>query len=354
MDFEQRLIILKQIDLFQSLTDEELTFFAKAISPINLKDETVLFHEGDVSQDMYILVSGSLQIFKKNRRLTTIYPPDYVGEMSLIDDQPRSATVIAASGSMLFKITVEQFETFAERPKTLIAILKTLSRRIRQDNELISAEFSRANILIHDMRNTISAFLMLDLLEKTDIDDKQRKYLSILQKGRHDLAEMLEEALANAKRLDFDKKAGSYSLLNLIKELADGDFSVHPDISNKDIVLDLSENLPEFFFNRTDIRRVITNLVINAAQACRPKDSISISLSKKDDLAEVTVSDPGCGIQENIKNKIFLPNFSNKKGGSGFGLASCKQIIEEQHGGTLSFTSDLDNGSTFTFTLPIK
>jgi len=352
MEFQQRLAILKQIDLFQSLTDGELKRFAKAIIPVLSKDETVLFHEGDSGGEMYILVAGSLQIYKKNRRLTSIFPPDYVGEMSLIDDKPRSATVIAAPGSELFKITAQQFATFIESPLPMVSMVKTLSRRIRRDNELISAEFTKANVLIHDMRNTISAFLMLDLLEKSSTDEKQLKYLRLLQKGRRDLSEMLDEALANAKCLQFNKATKTNSLTELINELAVCDFTVHPDLTDKKIVLNVTD-IPPFLFNSTDIRRVISNLVINAAQASKPKSSIQICLTSQNSLAKISISDQGSGIPANIQNKIFLPHFSTKAGGSGFGLTSCKQIIEEQHGGRLSFTSTTGQGCTFSFTIPI-
>jgi two-component system sensor histidine kinase HydH len=353
MEPRQLLTILKQIDLFQSMTDEELEVFSKTITPIHIEKEITLFQEGEIGRDMYILVGGSLQIFKKNRCLTTIFPPDYIGEMSIIEDKPRSATVIAAAGSDLFQITSQQFETFFERPQTLISVIRTLSSRIRRDNELISAEFSKANILIHDMRNTISAFVMLDLLKKSCTDEKQLKYIGLMQKGRHYLAEMLEEALANAKRQHFSKEAKVNSITDLIEELAACDFSVHPDLTDKEIILDLADEVPMFSFRRTDIRRVISNLVINAGQASRSDDSIRISLTLGDKMVSVSVTDQGCGIPANIQNKIFLPNFSSKENGSGFGLASCKQIVEEQHCGILSFTSKAGQGSTFNFSLPL-
>ncbi len=347
--------ILRKIDLFQSMTDEELDRLTQVISQVEIEGETELFHEGDVGRDMYILVEGSLQIYKKNRRLTAIFPPDYVGEMSIFDDKPRSATVIATAGSKLFVITTKQFDRyFVDRPQALVAMIKTMSRRIRQDNELVSAEFTKANILIHDMRNTISAFLLLDLLQKTCQSPRDLEYLNLMQRSRRDLAEMMNEALANAKRLNYQKESRDSSLVDLIEELIESDFTVHPDLTDKRITFNFTDNIPKFTFQRTDIRRVITNLAINAAQASESNASILISLSQNDGQAIISFVDEGCGILAEIQNKIFLPHFSSKEGGSGFGLASCKQIIEEQHGGLLSFTSQVGKGSTFVFTLPMN
>lgn len=353
-DMQQRLEILKQVDLFQSLTETELECFARDISEIQIEKESVLFSEGDIGRDMYILAKGSLLIFKKNRRITTISPPDYIGEMSIIEDKPRSATVIAAPGSKMFKITSEQFERyFAERPESLVSMIKTLSRRIRRDNELISAEFARANILIHDMRNTVSAFLLLDLLEKNCQDEKQLKYISLMQRSRRDLAEMMEEALANAKRMHFHKETCNNSLSTLIEELAASDFILHPDLEDKKVELDLCTDLPEFIFSRTDIHRVLANLAINAGQASKAGDLIRIKLSRTQDHAVVAITDQGSGIPEDIQKKIFLPHFTTREHSSGFGLSSCKEIIEEQHGGKLSYETKAGLGTTFTFTLPL-
>jgi len=354
MNIQIRLDILKQIDLFQSLSETELECFAQDISDVQAEKELVLFSEGDIGQDMYIIAEGSLRIFKKNRRITTISPPDYVGEMSIIEDKPRSATVIAAAGSKMFKITSEQFERyFAERPKSLVSMIKTLSRRIRRDNELIAAEFTKANILIHDMRNTVSAFLLLDMLEKICQNEQQRKYINLMQKSRRDLAEMMEEALANAKRLHFHKKMCNNSLSALIEELAVSDFVLHPDLADKKIELDLCTDLPDFAFSRIDIRRVLANLTINAGQASETSDSILIKLSRTKNHAAVAITDQGSGIPADIQNKVFLPHFTTREQNSGFGLASCKEIIEEQHGGKLSYETKVGSGTTFTFILPI-
>ena len=97
-----------------------------------------------------------------------------------------------------------------------------------------------------------------------------------------------------------------------------------------------------------------TNLVINAGQASKPGDTINIHLLRTDEQAVVEVSDQGCGIDDEIKSKLFMPHFTTKLTGSGLGLASCKQIIEVKHGGTLSCHTNGGQGTTFKFTLPFQ
>ena len=70
-------------------------------------------------------------------------------------------------------------------------------------------------------------------------------------------------------------------------------------------------------------------------------------------LAEITISDTGIGIPEKDQPNIFTPNFSTKTSGTGLGLAITKKIIEE-HGGSISFTSQVGTGTTFNIQLPLN
>jgi len=77
-------------------------------------------------------------------------------------------------------------------------------------------------------------------------------------------------------------------------------------------------------------------------------------VSKKNGQAEVQIEDQGCGIPEDLAEKIFEPHYTTKENGNGLGLSSCRQIIEERHGGTLTFRSSPGLGTTFIFTLPLE
>jgi len=105
--------------------------------------------------------------------------------------------------------------------------------------------------------------------------------------------------------------------------------------------------------DRTQLIRVITNLVKNAIQAISQIDNPKVDIELTDDSKNVIiiVSDNGHGITDENKPKVFEPKFTTKTSGIGLGLAMIKNIIET-YNGNITFTSNEGEGSTFKVTLP--
>jgi signal transduction histidine kinase len=105
--------------------------------------------------------------------------------------------------------------------------------------------------------------------------------------------------------------------------------------------------------DRTQLIRIITNLVKNAIQAISQVDNpkVDIELGDNNENFFITVSDNGHGISDENKHKVFEPKFTTKTSGMGLGLAMIKNIIET-YKGTITFTSTESEGSTFKVTLP--
>ena len=105
--------------------------------------------------------------------------------------------------------------------------------------------------------------------------------------------------------------------------------------------------------DRTQLIRVITNLVKNAIQAVpevlNPK--IVVSVSSEESMAKISVADNGKGIDQEFRDKIFEPKFTTKSSGMGLGLGMVKTIVET-YGGSISFTSQPGKGAVFTIRIP--
>ena len=106
-------------------------------------------------------------------------------------------------------------------------------------------------------------------------------------------------------------------------------------------------------FDRTQLIRVVTNLVKNAIQATKntSEPQIMVSVDASDTVVIIAVMDNGIGISEENKPKIFQPKFTTKTSGMGLGLAMVKNIVET-YSGSITFVSQEGKGTTFTVTFP--
>ena len=126
------------------------------------------------------------------------------------------------------------------------------------------------------------------------------------------------------------------------------------DIFNEDYIVFSSDN-DEIIakFDRTQLIRVVTNLVKNSIQAIPDtKDpKIIVKVQSQNKNVVISVSDNGAGVLEENKHKVFEPKFTTKTSGMGLGLAMVKNIVE-MHNGTISFISQPNSVTTFTVTIP--
>ena len=354
MQLDERLAFLGKIDLFSSFSAVDLAEFAAKVDEVNLSEGDLLFCQGEPVHDMYILVAGRLKVFRESRTITLVEPMDYVGEMAIIEQKVRSASVQALRPSLLLRVTLELFrEFFSRQPPSLVAMMTTLSQRIRRDTEDIAAECEKANMMIHDMKNLLSPFYLLEVLEKKVPEVGGHRYVEYMTLARDNLLLMMEEALASAKRMEWPSRKAAHSLPDLVRGVVASEFAAHPDLAGKELRVRVAEELPEFAFSSLDIRRVLNNLIVNAAQASSPGSAIEVEVGRHDSQAVVRVKDQGKGIPDTLKDKIFQSHFTTKAQGNGLGLASCKFIIEKRHGGELYFESQPGRGTTFVFTLPL-
>ncbi|MCL6503658.1 MAG: PAS domain S-box protein [Pirellulales bacterium] len=131
-----------------------------------------------------------------------------------------------------------------------------------------------------------------------------------------------------------------------------------------EVELHLDPELPEIECLPGPLNQVILNLVINAAHAIEKvlprasaeKGTIHISTSSGPDSVELRVSDSGCGIPPEIRDRVFDPFFTTKEvgKGTGQGLAIARNVVVDKHGGSISFESEVGRGTTFVVRLPLK
>lgn len=107
------------------------------------------------------------------------------------------------------------------------------------------------------------------------------------------------------------------------------------------------------YADRGMIEQVLINLLKNAVEACSESLSpeVRIEAFRRDGIPVITISDNGSGIVPEALDKVFVPFFTTKPGGSGIGLSVCRQIMN-RHGGNITVTSEMEKGTVFTMLFP--
>jgi CRP/FNR family transcriptional regulator, cyclic AMP receptor protein len=144
--------LLRKVPLFDGMTSAQLRKLASALTQVTISGSTPIFREGDSSNSMYIISEGKVRISKNvpgigEEALAILEPGQYFGEMSLIEDGPRSADAIAHSTCTLFELSRHKLDEVMFTDKELATVLlwtfvRTLSGRLRETNDKIRAFFA--------------------------------------------------------------------------------------------------------------------------------------------------------------------------------------------------------------------
>jgi CRP-like cAMP-binding protein len=140
---------LMEIPLFDGLRGTELKTIAKHMSYFELEKNDILFREGDLGDYVCFILAGELQVLKKSSEsgrkilIATLTKNRSIGEMSVIDDTNRSATVKASTRSKIIALTKRGFDLIIEKnPKIGIIILKQISRLMSMNLRKTSSQLT--------------------------------------------------------------------------------------------------------------------------------------------------------------------------------------------------------------------
>lgn len=132
---------LRNIGLFGALSDEVLVFLTGMLTVVKPTIGETIFREGDEANAMYVVLAGEMEVTKKSRgavdaRVAVLGPGDWFGEMSIVDIQPRSATVRALAPGRLIRVSAADLDSLYRHDVRSYAIIvlnlaRELSRRLR-------------------------------------------------------------------------------------------------------------------------------------------------------------------------------------------------------------------------------
>jgi signal transduction histidine kinase len=357
----------------------------------------IIFKEGEPGDTMYIIWSGRVAIIKGSYESPTVLGfrgvGEIIGEMALLEDQPRSATVIALEDLRTLRIRREDFEQWLSQNPTMgLSILGTLSARLRaaddarksssraehqlsqqvinlktENQQLVELERLRqstVDLIVHDLRHPISslfgAIKILEMVLPEDVLQTNQQLLDIANANCDHLQLMVESLLdvARMEANDPNLKLSQTDLAQLIREAIQR-LTIFVDIENISVETHLPDDLPKLQADREKIYRVMSNLINNAIKYTPSRGKITIAAELQDDHILICVTDTGPGIAPEDREHIFnrfaqVAIDKARAGGFGLGLAFCRMAVEA-HGGRIWVETGEDGaGSRFIFTLPLS
>ena len=381
---------LRQVYFFKSLQDTEVNEIEKICHEQVYPEGSVIFKEDDKPDNFYIVVEGAVEVWKnysqESEDLLAVHGPgNFFGEMALIDDLARSATVVTKATTKLLFIAKDDFDILIqENVSVAYSIMKSISQIIRNSNESFVAnlhkrnkELEKANkelkeaqdellkaerlstlgkfssMIIHDIKNPISIIKSYAEMIPLNIDDKMKTKKSssnIIREAErlnHLAGELLDYSRGEL-RLNY-----SVATIENLITLVLNTLSVKTEKKNitvtKQLVFDGAIVVD---FER--IFRVLMNTIDNACKAMSQNGKLFIKVSLEDDKIVFLIKDDGEGMTSDVMERVFEPFYSSSnQGGTGLGMLVVKNVVEA-HKGKLRLKSAVGEGTEVEIILPRK
>lgn len=128
----EKVAILKSVNIFAGTPDHVLASVAAIVEEVDLAPDQTFITEGDLGDCMYIIIEGEVRVHSGEKTFLTLGPGKSVGELAVLDPEPRAASVTAIGDVHLFQINKDAFdEVLADRPEVAQGVIRALCQRVR-------------------------------------------------------------------------------------------------------------------------------------------------------------------------------------------------------------------------------
>ena len=263
--------------------------------------------------------------------------------------------------------------TIAVMLPVMVVLLRRVVHRAREaegearHSQRLAELGSMTGGLAHEIKNPLStvglnAQLLREDIAHLDVPQTERDRLThrvdALAREVDRLGHILTDFLEFAGRIRLDPQP--HDLRAIVEELSD---FYHPQCEQAGVVLRVDLPSTAIMANVDEglIKQALLNLMINATQVMQRErggadpdsvdDELILRVESSDGMARIHVIDTGPGVPEDMREEIFHPYVSGRKGGTGLGLPTSRRIVEE-HGGRLLVESSMGHGSDFVLSVP--
>lgn len=346
---------------------------------------TVLCYENEVEGRFYMILEGEVEVTKvinntDKRLLKTLGPGDFFGEMALIHNAPRAATVTAKSALTTLELEKAAFDRVLHNSSSIaMAMVSEISSRLRLNDQMAVDDL---RLRAGELAQAYQKLAEQDLARReflTNIAHELRTPLMVAS----GYLQMVQNGVLSGDQLKVGMEAISRNISQIVMLVNDILFLqeldlVLPDFQAVDLtqvaqgVVDMYQpraverkvtlrfkpdpNLPRVSGDPKSLERALMCLVDNAIKFSPKGGDVNIRTSRKDGEVFISVEDHGIGIEKGNLPRIFDRFYHLERsgddlfGGIGLGLAITRQVIEQHHG-KLEVDSAPGRGSVFTFNL---
>ena len=131
----ERVLILRSVQMFELTPDHILAELAAILKEVDLEPNAEVIKQGDLGDCMFVIVHGAVKVHRDSEVLATLGPRDIVGEMSVLDPEPRSASVTTTAPTRLLRIDRADFyDLMADRIEIAQGVMSVLCQRLRSSD----------------------------------------------------------------------------------------------------------------------------------------------------------------------------------------------------------------------------
>ena len=253
---------------------------------------------------------------------------------------------------VLDRNTTEEIKTLVKAYNGMIEELESSAAQLAT-NEREAAWREMAKQVAHEIKNPLTPMRLTVQSFQRKFDPADPHVYKKLEEYSNTLIQQIDtmSSIASAFSTYAQMPAQQDETLNVVKIT-----KLALDIFNEDFIYFFSEEKDLIArFDRTQLIRVVTNLIKNSIQAIdqnKPEDPrIEVKVFSEGSNAIITVRDNGVGVSEDNRGRVFEPKFTTKTSGMGLGLAMVKKIVET-YNGTITFDSDEGKSTTFRVSFP--
>lgn len=347
--------------------------------------ETVICKENELEFVFYMILEGEFEVTKminnsELRILKSLTAGDFFGEMALIHNAPRAATVKSKTNAIMLELDKDGFNRVLKRsPSVAMAMVHEISRRLRQNDQMAIEDL---RMRASELADAYQKLAEQDLVRREFLSNVAHElrtplmvasgYLHAIQKGMFageqlnttidTIARNVDQITTLANDLLFLQEIElvlpEFQPVNIVEVANEVVKNYEEKAKAQQVTLKVKgdRGISKVRGDAQSLERAITALVDNAVKFSNPNGEVEIRYAEEGNRVRVSVIDHGIGISPEIRPRIFDRFFHLDKNGDqlysglGIGLSITRQVIQ-QHQGMLDIESEAGKGSKFTISL---